>query len=142
MHVGGCTHRTASQARGRIRIQNFGSEGSGIVLLCPGGELRVGRIDGGTPGRRRRTQRFDREEKEELVVWNDRTTDGRRHVVAMEWMVVGGRLHEFRLGVHLLVGEVVAHQSVKLIGAGLGGTRHLDGAGAAILGGKGIDLDA
>lgn len=43
---------------------------------------------------------------------------------------------------HPLVGEVVAGNPVELIATGLGGKRHLDGTGGAIIDSKSVDLNA
>src|SRR5206468_5305724 len=64
----------------------------------------------------------------------------RRDVVAMEWIVGVIGAGQGVLGVHVLVVEVVAHQAMESILAGLRGHGELDRARVPILHGKGVDL--
>ena len=77
--------------------------------------------------------------KEEGTILHDRTADGNAELVALvDGLPVEGGLEEAG-GVELLVLEELPEGAVQGVGAGLGGDVHDGAAGAAELGGVGVD---
>ncbi len=49
------------------------------------------------------------------MVGEDRTADSAGEIIGVERVVFGGGAHEFRLGVHILVIEIVTGQAMELV---------------------------
>src|SRR5438094_279654 len=103
-----------------------------MIGLRPRREVRVRRKDGLTSGGSGRPLRFDTEEEEQLMVRDYWTANRSRKIVAVEGRVFLRRSRQRELGVRILISEVVTGKPVKLVRAGLRGTRHVNGTGAAV----------
>src|SRR5215471_332615 len=123
-----------SDTSGHIGVQDFGAKRVGIVGLRPGGEGRVRECHDVVSSGGRRTQRFNAEEKEKLVMRNDGTTDRPGEVVAMERIVGVVGAGQRVLREHRLVVKIVAGQAVELIGTRLGGHGDLKTTAVSIFG--------
>src|SRR5205807_456657 len=123
-----------------VSIKNLRAKSARTVCLGPGHERRVWKRDRLISGRGRRAQGFDTEEKEKLMMRDDRPPDCRRNVVAME-AGIGQPVRELRSSEHILIVKIVADQPVEFVSAGLRGAGHLDRAGSTILRGERVDLD-
>ena len=142
MSLARCDTAGVGQAGGHVGVQDLRAERVRVDLPGPGRELRVGEEHRLVPRRRRRAQRLDREEEEDLFLRHDRAADGRREVVGVERIVLVVRPHEHGVREHAVVVVVVADQPVEPLRSRLGGADHLDRAAAAVLGREGVDLDA
>src|SRR5882757_462400 len=119
--------------RRRVGIQDLGPKSVGKVSVSKCRKGRVWKSDCGVARRSGSTRGFYTEHKEELMVRNDGAADRSRKVVAMEGRVRVVRSRQGVLRIHLLIVEVVAGQTVELIGTRLGCLRDLEAAAAAVL---------
>ena len=102
-------------------------------MNCGSSKLTVGR----NPGRR--TERFDSEEEEsDVMPGNDRTANRCRDIVGVKRGILRCELGPRQQS---LVSEIVAGVAVILVGTRLGGHRHLDGTGTAIVNVVGVALN-
>src|SRR5450755_567731 len=75
---------TGADVGRNVRIQDLRSKGARVVRLREGRELGRGKYLGLVAGGRRGAKRFDSEQKEKLVMRNDRTANHAGEVVAVE----------------------------------------------------------
>lgn len=132
------THAKNRSARRGIACEQLGPDGIRKRILRKRSELWILECDCRVSGGDRLTERLNIEKEEKLVLAPDRTANVRRHIVAMKGGIV---VSELGTGPETLVAEVIAKQSMKLVGAGFGRHRHLDRARSAVVNIKSIDLD-